>query len=413
MVKGVIVDMGKRGMTDVSCMVLDSYNHIDQALEKEWDGLVIETKGSIYLTYRWCQIWWEFYGKGKLLRVFFCRSEGKLVGVLPLYIEKIRLGLLQILVARLVGANNPPRVLDLPINKEHAEAIAEHITRYLVDTDRCDLISIGLLSDECEAKAAILGKGKKMTNLLRIVKDIPSGVFAYFSLPSSYDSYLHNLSPNERKNRKRYQNLLHKEHDVHSEVISRPNEIAAEMPLYLSLHEAQWRPQGKLGYYNAWPQSGAFNKRLAFEMARLGSTRLIKITAEKKPIVYEYGFAFGDRSYLQNSARATGEEWDRFSLGVTGVVDFIRYAIEERITRIEAGLSHYDYKIRLGAIESNVSTLRLIARRPNSVLKYYILIIAYKIYFNFYYKLWYSRIQPKLPSPFRRPISITYIRLTF
>ena len=400
-------------MGALSCLVIDSFSHIDQALEKEWDELAIESKGSIYLTCGWCRIWWDFYGKGKLLRIFFYRSQGKLVGVLPVYIEKIRLGLLQNLVARLVGACNPPKVFELPIKKEFAGPAAEHMARHLVYIDRCDLISIGPLSDECEAKALIFGKAKTMTNDLGIVKDVPSGVYAYFIIPGSYDMYLHHLSANERKKRKRYQNLLDKEHDVYSEVIRGPNEIAAEMPLYLALHEAQWQPQGKLGYYNAWPQSGAFNKRLAFEMARLGRTRLVRITAEKKPIVYEYSFALGDRSYLQNSARAAGEEWDRFSLGATGVAVFIRYAIEEGINRIEAGLSHYDYKTRLGAIESKVSTLRLIARRPSSILKYYICIAIYKLYHNFYYRLWYSRIQPRLPTPFRRPICTNYIRLTF
>jgi hypothetical protein len=152
---------------------------------------------------------------------------------------------------------------------------------------------------------------------------------------------------------------------------------------------------------------------LAVELARAGRTRLIKITAGGKPILYEYSYILGDCCYWQISARAAGNEWDRFRLGATGAIAFIRSTIEDGIKRIEGGLSHYEYKTRLGAIESSASVLRLSARRPSSMSKYYICIALQKLYANFYYKLWYSRIQPKLPFPFRRPISMTYIRLTF
>ena len=413
MIKGTIANMVGRDMSDVSCLVMDSYTHIDQALEKEWDELVIQTRGSMYLTCAWSRIWWQFYGKEKLLRIFFYRCKGKLVGVIPIYIEKIKIGLVQTLVARLVGAYNPARVFDVSIIKEHAAAVGEHLARHLLGPDRCDLISIGPVSDECEAKKVLFAAFEKMTNELGIVRDVAFGVYTYFDLPVTYDAYMQTLSNSERKNRQYYQKLLAKEHDVRLAVMHEPDEIEAEMPQFTSLHAAQWRQQGKPGYFSAWPQSDAFNHRLAVELARLGRTRLIKITAGEKPVIYEYIYIWGGCGYWQLSARAAGGVWDRFSLGATGAVVMIRSTIEEGINRIEGGVSHYDYKTRLGAIESNVSVLRLTSRRPSSIMKYHLCMALYKLYLNFYYKLWYSRIQPKLPSAFRRPIWITYTRLTF
>jgi CelD/BcsL family acetyltransferase involved in cellulose biosynthesis len=403
----------KKDMDDVSCMVIDSYNHIDLALEKEWDELAMQTRGSIYLTCAWSRIWWEFYGKNHLLRIFFYRCQGKLVGVIPIYIEEIRMGLVKTRVARLVGAYNPPRVFDLPIIKEYAASIGEHLARHLVGTDRCDLISIGPVSDECKAKKELFAAVEKMTNDLGIARDVPFGVYSYFDLPDTYDAYMRTLSNNERKNRRYYQKLLEKEKDVCLTVMQEPDEIEAEMPLFFALHAAQWRQQGRPGYFGAWPQSDAFNHRLAVELARLGRTRLIKISTGEKTILYEYRYIFGDYCYWQLSARAVGEQWDRFSLGATGAVVMIRSAIEEGIKRIEGGVSHYDYKTRLGAIESNVSVLRLAARRPSSIAKYHLCTVLYKLYSNFYYKLWYSRIQPRLPSVFHRPIWMIYLRMTF
>jgi len=400
-------------MSDVSCVVIDSYNMIDHVLEKEWDELAIKTRGSIYLTCAWSRIWWDFYGKKKHLRILFYRSAGKLIGVMPIYIEEIRFGLIKTRIARLVGAYNPPRVFDLPLIKEHAAPVGEHLAIHLVGTERCDLVSIGPVSDECEAKQELFATVQKMTHELGISRVVPYGVYTYFDLPDTYEAYMRSLSKNERKNRRKYDlNLLAKEYDVRLAVMRNPEEIEAEMPQFMALHAEQWRRQGRLGYFGAWPQSDAFNSRLAVELARMGRSHLIKVTAGEKPILYMYSYVFGDCCYWQLPARQAAEEWDRFSLGATALVVLIRSAIEDGMKRIEAGVSHYDYKTRLGAIESGISVLRLTSRRPNSIAKYHICKALHEIYINFYYKLWYSRIQPKLPSLFHRPIWVTYTRMS-
>jgi len=414
MIKKFIDSRGKKDMRDVSCMVIDSYNQIDQVLEKEWDELIIRTRSSIYLTCAWSRIWWEFYGKGKVLRIFIFRCDGKLAGVMPIYIEKLWFGFVKTHVARLVGAYNPPRVFDLPILKEYSSAIGEHMVRHIVGTDRCDLISIGPVSDECEAKKVLFAAVEKMTDHLRIARDVPFGVYTYFDLPDTYEAYMRSLSKNERRNHQRYyKKLLYNEDDVRLVVMHEPDEIEAEMPQFIDLHTEQWGATGRPGWFGAWPQSDAFNRRLAVELARLGRTNLIKITVGEEPILYLYSYIFGNCCYAQLSARSVGEKWNRFSLGKTVLVVLIRSAIEIGIKRIEAGQSHYDYKTRLGGKESGISVLRLISRRPSSIAKYHLCAALYKLYYNFYYRFWYTRVQPKLPSFFRRPIWMAYIRRIF
>ena len=400
-------------MSYVSCEVIDSYNHIDQALEKEWDELVIATRGSIYLTCAWSRIWWEFYGKAKTLRIFLYRCNGKLVGVMPIYIENIRIGLVKIRAARLVGAYNPPRVFDVPIIKEYAADVCNNLARHLTGHDRCDLISIGPVSDECEAKEALFAAFEKKTDKPGIVRNAPFGVYTHFDLPDTFDVYMKSLSKSERSNRRYYEKLLAKEHDIKMLVIRDPDQLAEEIPQLSALHATQWRPQGRLGYLGAWPAAEAFNYRLAVELSRLGRTRLIKIMDGQTPIVYEYYYIFGDCGYWQLSARAEGKEWDRFSLGATGAIVMIRSTMEEGIKRIEGGVSHYDYKTRLGAKDSSISVLRIVARRPGSKLKYHLFNAFHNLYENLYFKLWYRRIQHRLPSFFHRPIWVTYTRMIF
>jgi CelD/BcsL family acetyltransferase involved in cellulose biosynthesis len=400
-------------MSDISYEVIDSYNNVGQALEKEWDDLAIATRGCIYLTCAWSRIWWEFYGKAKTLRIFIFRYKGKLVGVMPIYIEKIRIGFVKTRIARLVGANNPPRVFDLPVIKEYAAAVGEQLMINLIETEKCDLISIGPVSDECEAKKEMFGVVNKMADKLGIIKEVLHSTYTYFDLPDNYDTYLQSLSKKERKNRRYYQNLLAKEPNMRLVVMHEPGEIEAEMSQFFALHSAQWLPQGRLGYFSAWPQAGAFNCRLAVELARLGKTRLIKVTVEGEPILYAYRYIWGDCCYWQTTARAIGEKWDHLRLGTTTPVLSIRNNIEEGIKRIENGLFHYNYKNHLGAKESNAFFLHITGRRMSSRVKYFLCKAVYNFVYLFYYKIWYSRLQPKLPAILKRPIWTFYTRITF
>jgi hypothetical protein len=280
--------------------------------------------------------------------------------------------------------------------------------------DHCDLISIGPVSDIFDSNKLLIDGVKKRIQKYGRVQVQPFGVFTHFELPDTYDAYMKSLSKNERKNRRKYDlRLLSKEYDIKRKIIRLPHEIEGEMNNFLALHAEQWRQQGRLGYFGAWPKADAFNSQLAVNLAQSGRTHLLKISAGGRPIIYQYSFIYGKCCYWQLPARAVGIEWNRFSLGATSLVVLIRNMIENGIRRIEGGQSHYDYKTRLGAKESGISVIRINSTKPQSIAKYHMLIGLHRLYLNFYYKLWYSRIQHRLPNVFRRPIWMAYIRTSF
>src|SRR5687767_6567764 len=61
-------------------------------LEKEWDELYRNAHGSTpFQSWAWMYSWWETYGAGYELRIVTLRdSEGLLVGLLPLMLERRR-----------------------------------------------------------------------------------------------------------------------------------------------------------------------------------------------------------------------------------------------------------------------------------------------------------------------------------
>ena len=89
-------------------------NNFDNNIKKEWDETVIALGSTIHMTFDWCRIWFDFYGKkGKQFNYIF-RSNGKIVGfylcilsnwICPFDSEW-----------QLIGSNIPPKIFDPPVD---------------------------------------------------------------------------------------------------------------------------------------------------------------------------------------------------------------------------------------------------------------------------------------------------------
>ena len=111
----------KTSQIEVEKKILDArvYEGFDElgGMQEEWDEFVESVGGEIFLTFDWCRIWWRHYGGKRVLRVFVFRCEGRLVGILPVFFEKIWLGPVFVDPIKLVGTDFPPVAVSIPIKK--------------------------------------------------------------------------------------------------------------------------------------------------------------------------------------------------------------------------------------------------------------------------------------------------------
>lgn len=376
----------------LSCRVYRSFAELE-TLRETWDAAVLALGGSVYMTFDWCRIWWQFYGAQKELRVHIFTQAEQIVAIIPLYLEDLGLRPLRLRVARLVGANVPPKVFNPPVDPACSAQVFESLLARLFAQDQCDILSFGPVSGLHQASDTLAQIGQCYS--------VERGVHSVFWLPKSMDEYYGALSKNERKNRRKYElRLLSKEYQVTTDVIREPVAAAAEFERFVPQHTAQWRQQAKPGHFGAWPSATEFNRALVQSQSKLGRTRFIRILANGEVISSQYAFALGDTYYWELPARTVGNEWERFSLGPTGIVTMIAAAIQEGLARIEGGLAHYDYKLRLNAKEHPTRTFRFISGRSRSRVAAR-LFNLWRLGLLFgYHKIWYRRIGPRLPQGF-------------
>jgi len=398
-------------MADLEVKVECNYDVLDE-LRQAWDEAVIELGGSIYMSYDWSRTWWEFYGTGKELRIFLFRKEHRFVGIVPIYIDRVGFGPVRCSIARMVGSNIPPKVFDPPIQKDFAEFILREILKQLFEKDACDVLSLGPMSELHEAA----GKMKDAALKSSLVKEcrVVQGVHSVFWLPHSMEEYYQALSKNERKNRRKYElRTLKKEFDTRVEVLCTPEQVEQEFEDFVRQHTLHWNEQGMPGHFLAWPKATEYNRALVKAQAKLGRTRFVRILANNHVISNQYAFAFGNSYVWELPAQAGGKQWERFSLGPTGIVTMIDAAIREGKSRLEGGLAHYDYKLRLSAKEHETMTIRMIRNRLSSRIRF-----KFFNLFRFcldvgYHKIWYRRIRPRIPALRRKPQWRLWLRLDF
>jgi CelD/BcsL family acetyltransferase involved in cellulose biosynthesis len=383
-----------------------------ESLREEWDRLMRELGADVYMTYDWCRTWWKYYGTNRQLGIFLFRQGATLVGVLPMFSERIRLGVAKIRLAKIIGSDSSLTLTDVTVKgglEPQATAIDSAI-RYWIGDQRCDAVHLGPLTGSGTTREAVLLACASVGKLASVFRDTVVGPHSSFDLPDTFDKYLGSLPKRQRQNFKRDVSLLSRNFEVGHQVKSDQHVTGAEFDAFAKMHEEQWRRDGKLGHFGDWPDSLEFNRELCKCMAALGRLRIYSLLANGKTVSCQYGFVFGKKLAWRLPARAPEPDWDRYGLGRLGLVRMLESAIGEGVRHIEAGLGHYDYKVQLGAREFDARSILVVSRRLRSRIRAKIFVaIAWGLHLS-YYRMWFLRLSVRLGLK-RRPLWKTWIRL--
>lgn len=377
---------------------------------EEWDELVESVGGDLYSTFDWCRIWWRHYGDNRGLRIFICRFDGRLVGLAPMFVEKIWLGPIRFKLAKRVGADYALSTFSLALRTEFAEAVFHNVISYLVDQDRCDAVWFGLMPGNDQTTGSLRAASQSLRDQITVARDAPAGVHTIFNLPNKFDAYLGGLTKNARQNYRRNVNLIKRDFSVQWDAIRDASKAQSSFREFVDLHQSQWRAEGKPGHFGDWPKSMQFNIDLVDQLSKLGRFRMVRIVADGDTISSYYSFVFAGCCYWRLPARAPDEKWRRYALGRLGLIGLIEEMIREGVLRIEGGIGQYDYKAQLGATEHELRSILIGSLRRTSRVRSCVFVIAADMLHLLYYRIWRLKIAPALSMSIG-PLSKTWIRL--
>ena len=396
------------GARRLSFEIVHSFDALDH-LRTEWDELVAQVGSRIYLTYDWCKVWWEHYGRGRDARVFLFREAEHLVGVVPMFIDDVRLGPANLRLGKIMGSDFTQAICDLPVCTPWAEAVIDEIMEQLIANDGCDAIVFGPMLQASGRINAVRAAAKDRKDLVSIYRDRVVTQQTAIVLPGSAGGYLSSLSKNQRFNLRKGWRRLTGDFDVEVAIVTEPGEAAEEFGDFVHMHTQQWQANGMLGHFGDWPGAEAFNRSLVGVMSQAGRLRLLRLRADDRVVARQYSFVFGNTCYCRLAARAVQRDWDPYGLGRLSLMKLFERLIPEGVHRVDVGTGTYEYKLRLGGEEHNVRSILIVAMRSGARRRARVFCALADAIDRFYYRLWYCRLAPRVPFR-QRPLWPTWIR---
>ncbi len=377
-------------------------------MQQEWDDFVESVAGDVYLTFDWCRVWWEFYGRNRHLRIFLFYQDSKLVGVIPTFFERIWIGPVWLKIAKIVGSDSTTNMVNPPVEVDFAVCIFQHVIMRLTEKESCDAVWFAPIAEKsvplCHLREAI----EKNSDVI-LYKDSVRSPYTMFQLPETFDEYVGSLNKRQRGNLRRDLNLINRSFQMTQEVITDEIAVKHEFGKFVQMHSEQWRSEGKLGHFDDWPLGTEFCARMVVEQAKRGRLRLIRLLADGKAVSYQLCYVFAGRWHWRLPARLVGSDWRKYGLGRIGLIKEIEIALAEGIHEIEAGAGHYDYKVKLGGKEFPLYVIMLIRKQLFCRLRASLFVSLSSLLNYCYYRIWFTRIAPKLPFK-RRPLWMLWIR---
>lgn len=369
-------------------------------LQPQWDRLAESVGSEIFLTYDWCRIWWKYYGAKRDLRIWVFQKGADLVGVVPLFLERIGVGPISVRAVKLVGSDHTMAQFSLPIIREHITEVIKGLSESLLG-EEWDIMHIGPLAGMYSHYETLKDAVVDAFGAVCGVSLKDKQVQTYFLVADTWDAHLKSLSKNARKSiRRKYKAL----EDV---MQGRPGELTSDFAscqnvddvflAFVQMHQKHWQTRGKPGHFGDWPDSLDFHKEMARAQLPYDRLRLMQIHWGDCCLAYEYTYKFGDRYLAFLNARSDSEEVADLGVGTIIFAEQIKKAIDEHVRLIDDMRAEYDYKMRMGGKLFPMRDMYVFRKEPLRLVRIYVFRFLSKLLHLCYYRIWYIRIARWLP----------------
>jgi dTDP-4-amino-4,6-dideoxygalactose transaminase len=303
-------------------------------LRDEWTALA-EANGNIFSTFEWISTWWRCFGSDKTLMAHAVRAtDGRLVGVLPLYVSATR----PLRVVRFIGHREGDHFG--PISRPFERAAVATATRDLLDRSDFDVF----IGDKMPA-------GEGWGTFLDAKLLGTSGSPVLHIEGRGWDDVLGGMSPNLRQQVRRKERNLQRRHDIRFRLSNTAERVEQDVETLFQLHAARWGEKAE--WFTATTQR--FHREFAMVAFERGWLRLWLLEVDGGPVAAWYGFRYGGaESYYQAGRKP---EWERESVGFVLLAHSIRAAVEDGMREYRFLEGGEAYKYRFATEDRGLETI--------------------------------------------------------
>ncbi|MHC4157753.1 MAG: GNAT family N-acetyltransferase [Planctomycetota bacterium] len=381
---------------------VEVYHNLEELekVQREWDSFVESTSGDIFLSFDWCRVWWKYYSKKRELRVFVFRRQNKLVGIIPLFFEKLWLGPVYVKTAKILGSDFTMPQFRIPLEKIYVKEIIQRLF-VSVSKDNMDILYIGPIAGLYGHYDDLKSACEELSGASYFVLAENNGVQTYFELTDTWDLYLAALNRKERTKIKRHYRLACEVRSdrttpvvAHCATAEDFEEIFAG---FVKMHQKHWQGLNKPGHFEDWPSAYEFHSELAKAQLKKNRLCLMQIKLGNQCIGYKYGYIFGDDYVDFLDARSDCKELANVGLGRIIYSEMIKKAILKKSKWINSMRGKYKHKLEMGGKLLPTRNLYVIPNKSATIMRVRLFRLLARLLNLLYYRIWYLKVACRLP----------------
>lgn len=300
-------------------------------LATQWDQLVRAVhRPSPFMLHAWLSAWWRHHGKQRAMRVETAFADDRLVGAVPIEIERRRFGAR---VGHFMGRHHAA-LADVLVEPAHEREVAPRLVERLRNgADWLDLF--GVTTDSVVARTAADGRAALVERVEAPVLDLSTG----------WESVYRSKTSSKRRNlHQRRRRQLSELGVLTVEVARTQDELLASLPDAFRLHEARWRGRPDGSEFTT-PVGRAFHEDALRALGANDVARILTLSIDGRPVAFHYYFLFERRMYVHRLA--FDPTLGRFSPGTLATIAAIEAAASEGAVLVEFLGGAERYKLEL------------------------------------------------------------------
>jgi CelD/BcsL family acetyltransferase involved in cellulose biosynthesis len=300
-------------------------------LAPAWAKLVEpDQPGAPFRRCEWIHAWWRALGAGREAMVLVARAGGEIIGILPLYAERLLLGgrRLRLMGDGIVGSDYLGVISRAADSARLADAFAAHLATRRTDDLRLDDLRVG---DELIRALAARNPALSVTARYSC---------PFVAIEGSFATYLAGLRDGAGTQWRRRRRWLERNAGLRIEELAAPEDVARGLQIFLELHRERWATHGSDAIDGHRIED--LHRDAARHLAALGWARVFVLHAGGAPRAALYGWVHGRRFTFYQAGR--DPSWANRSVGTVLLGAVLERCFELRLKEFDFLRGTEEYK---------------------------------------------------------------------
>jgi CelD/BcsL family acetyltransferase involved in cellulose biosynthesis len=338
------------------------YTHFDtlRCLLPAWEELLSESPNvSVFCTPEWLRPWLRAFGAGLEPRMIcFFDTAQRLVALAPLTLGNVdAVGGLKLRILRLMGdGSGDSDGLDLPVRSGYEEAFVRGLLDWLeAHAQLWDICELNTLPTNSPA-GNHLQECLKRRNWSTFHSHRPRSVVP---LPHSWESYLSQLSNEDRHNLVRYQRRLERRYRVRLYKCTEETQLSAGLEALFRLHQDRWKARGEPGTFCSEVRRRFYGEMSGLLLAR-ERLEFWFLDLDGETVAAQFALRYGDTVFQLQEGFDPKHRSDRIGFLLRGHV--LKQLVAEGVRWYDFLAGQSPHKARWGSQVGNYMNVRLAKR---------------------------------------------------